>query len=276
MLSQLNAHERDSRVTFDEPTHTYSIDGDSTGYVSTTTFIHSLFSGFHADSVISKMMQSPKWPESKYFGLTRDEIKTAWEKNAASASSLGTAMHANIENFYNGKEHETESKEWSLFEAFRADYPNLEPWRSEMTIWSQELGIAGSIDMVYKDPEEEGAFLLYDWKRSKEIKMDNKWQKGTHPLTKGFHDCNFNHYSLQLAIYKKILQTYYGYKVNGTFLMILHPDQENYLRIETRDVDSIVDALFAERIKERASKSDAAEAEKEDVDSLPFKRQKIE
>ena len=49
-LSKLNVHERDSRIEFDEPTHVYTIDGDS-NYTSVTTWNHSHFEHFDADKV---------------------------------------------------------------------------------------------------------------------------------------------------------------------------------------------------------------------------------
>ena len=43
LLSQKNKHERDDRITFDENTHTYYVDGSSEGIVSVTTLIHHHF-----------------------------------------------------------------------------------------------------------------------------------------------------------------------------------------------------------------------------------------
>ena len=37
-LENKNKHERDERILFDEPTHTYTIDGDS-NYTSVTTVV---------------------------------------------------------------------------------------------------------------------------------------------------------------------------------------------------------------------------------------------
>lgn len=83
--------------------------------------------------------------------------------------------------------------------------------------------------------------------RSKEIKMENRWQKGTHELTRHLQDCNFYHYSLQLAIYKHILQNYYGLPVSQTFIVVLHPNQDKYIKIFTENVDQIVNELFETR-----------------------------
>lgn len=165
MLSAINAHPRDSRIQFDEPTHIYTIDGSSEDYISVTKLVHKCFEEFNADEVISKTMKSRNWPNSPWHGMSRQEIKDAWEKSGKEASDAGTLMHANIENFYNGEPYETESKEWKLFSMFREARPALKPFRSEMIVFDTDAKIAGSIDKIYHDPQNEGSFLIYDWVR---------------------------------------------------------------------------------------------------------------
>ena len=71
-LAKLNPHERDTRIVFDEGPHIYHIDGNSDGYMSVTTFNHSHFDHFDADKIITNMMSSKNWPQSKYYGQTPD------------------------------------------------------------------------------------------------------------------------------------------------------------------------------------------------------------
>ena len=40
-------------------------------------------------------------------------------------------------------------------------------------IWDKELKFAGSIDMVYENPD--GSLMIYDWKRSKAIKKTDNF-----------------------------------------------------------------------------------------------------
>ena len=116
-LAEKNPHERDSHITFDEGPHIYTIDGDSS-FTSVTSWNHSHFQHFDADKIISKMMASPKWPNSKYFGMTPSQIKKQWSDNGAKASAAGTKMHYDIECFYNDMDVEVEVDclEWQYFE----------------------------------------------------------------------------------------------------------------------------------------------------------------
>lgn len=248
LLKIKNSHERDSRISFVDSSHTYYIDGSSEGYISSTTLVHSFFPHFDADVIIKKMMASRNWSKSPYNGQSPEKIKKGWEVNRDKAATAGTAMHENIEMYYNNEPHEKDSKEFSMFSNFLNDFPNLEPYRTEWEIFDEVSNVAGSVDMLYKDPDNPGSLIIADWKRSKEIKMSNRWQKGTDSLTRHLEDCNFIHYSLQLALYKYILQTRYGQKITGTFLVILHPNQENYMKIDTLDMDNTISKIMNRRM----------------------------
>ena len=108
-LATINAHERDKYITFQEEGHKYTVDG-KTDYTSVTTWIHSLFENFNSDRVIENMMKSKNWPNNKYFGKTKEEIKAIWDCNRDVAASAGTRLHYDIECKYNGLEVENLKK----------------------------------------------------------------------------------------------------------------------------------------------------------------------
>jgi len=248
MLSLKNNHPRDKRIRFVEDSHTYYVDGSSEGYISSTTLVHKLFEKFDADKVISKMRKSYKWTSSPYYGMTDEEIKEKWNNNRDYAASSGTKMHENIENYYNKQEHSTEGKEFSLFKCFEDDHKDLKPYRSEWCVFDEEAKVSGSIDMVYEDPDDNSKLIIGDWKRSKEIKFENKWQKGISPHTRHLDDCNFVHYSLQLSIYKYILEKNYDKKISECFIVVLHPNQDSYNKYHIMDLSEEISSIFNERI----------------------------
>ena len=63
-------------------------------------------------------MKSNKWPQSEYYGMTKEEIKEAWKKNGSEASAAGTKLHADIEHYYNDDPRENESVEYQYFLKF--------------------------------------------------------------------------------------------------------------------------------------------------------------
>lgn len=246
-LSEKNKHERDERISFDEKTHTYYVDGSSDGIVSTTTLIHHHFPKFDADKVLKLM----KNKSEKYPGMTDEQIKNTWASNGKNASGNGTKMHKMIENFYNGiknDEEDEKSKEFQYFLSFNETIKDtFEPYRTEWSVFDGLIDLAGQIDMLYK--KKDGTFALYDWKRVKEIKKDNVYEKGLGKLNNLDH-CNYVHYSLQLNIYKRILETRYDISVSEMALVVLHPDNNNYILEKVKDMSKYIDIIFKERKEE--------------------------
>lgn len=253
-LSFKNRHPRDAKILIDEPTHVYTVNGSSKGIVSCTKFLHEFFPHFDADAVIKKMMSSPKWPQNKYYGKTAAQIKKEWNDNGAVASGAGTAMHLAIEQFLHGHPELIEpgvlkTPEWRYFMNFwREADGDLVPYRSEWEVWSEEHKLAGSIDMVFYRKSDD-SYVIYDWKRSKEIKTENNFGgKGFGPVAH-LDDCNYWHYTLQLNVYRWFLETFYGLKISDMYIMIFHPDNNDYERFQLERLDKEVDEMIAARLR---------------------------
>jgi ATP-dependent exoDNAse (exonuclease V) beta subunit len=227
-LSTKYPHERDSHITFDEGPHIYTIDGDSS-FMSVTTWNHKHFKPFDSDGIINRMMSSKNWCNSKYFGQTKEEIKAMWSANGQQSSAAGTKMHYDIECFYNNNAVENDSVEFSYFMKFHSNIPDLKPYRTEWMIYDKELKLAGSIDMIYENPD--GTLDICDWKRSKEIKKFNYWgNSATTECIEHLPDVNYWHYTLQLNTYKYLLEKNYKKTIKSMYLVCLHPNKPSYVK----------------------------------------------
>ena len=277
-LKQRHEHDRDKYLLFEEKWHKYTITNDpKSKYTSVTKIIHSLFPKFNPDLVIKKMMAGKNWNESnKYWGMTPEEIKAQWNNNSKSVSGAGTDLHFNIEQFMNQwlvdeqdafvdcdqemllecYEEDKEagecvinntSEEWNYFLKFVRDHLDFRPYRTEWMIYDEDLKIAGSIDMVYKNPD--GSLDIYDWKRAKEITSVNGFgETGIGGAVSHITHSNFWHYSLQLNVYKAIIERKYGLKVRNLVLVQLHPESptKNYKLFPCADLTDEVNDIFNE------------------------------
>lgn len=286
-LAIKNAHPRDPNIEFDPEPHIYTVNRDpSVKYTSVTTWNHHHFEAFDADTIITKMFRSKRWgPQNKYWGMTREQIKAAWEQNAAHASGAGTEMHYRIECFHNmvlpdaimlkvpdskptyrilldyyNTTYGTQapqsplSKEWEYFLSYVADHPDFVPYRTEWMVYHEELQLSGSIDMIYEN--SDGTLSIYDWKRAKEIKQDDSFGKtAITACIKHLPDTNYWHYTLQLNIYKMILETKYGKQIRDLCLVVLHPDNfnGNYLLYPVSTITKEIRALCKFRVKQLAA-----------------------
>jgi len=279
VLSRRNHHLRDANIQFFEKGHKYVILSEpDVKYTSVTTWNHTHFPKFDADSIIDTMMKSKGWKEGhRYWGLSAEQIKSLWNSNKDAVAGAGTDLHFEIECFMNDKRftyvyHHNDLYqiyiadnysnlnekpiEWIYFINFVRDFPDLKPYRTEWLIYHEDVKISGSIDMVYENPD--GTLSIYDWKRCKNITRVNNFNKFALPQTIcHLPDSNFWHYALQLNTYKVILQEKYNKIVKELFLVRLHPEAEekNYELIPVPDLTAEVNDLFAERKKQINSES---------------------
>jgi hypothetical protein len=229
-------------------------------------------------------------PGHKYWGQTAAEIKALWNSSGAAAAGSGTNLHEQIELFMNDsrfsfvythnellQEYNIAKKyiedatatatttatttasatatatatalEWDFFIQFVADHPHLKPYRTEWLIYHEDAKVAGSIDMVYENPD--GTLEIYDWKRCKDIIKVNDWNEtSTNPQLKHIPATNFWQYSLQLNLYKRILEDKYGKTVTKLCLVRLHPDaiDATYELLEVPFLLKEINDLFTEKI----------------------------
>lgn len=98
------------------------------------------------------------------------------------------------------------------------------PYRTEWCIYDEDLLLAGQLDMLFKHPD--GTYVLVDWKRAT-LKYTNEYERCSGVLAH-LDNCNFNLYSLQLYVYKAILEKRYGLPVSEMYMCVLHPDNADY------------------------------------------------
>tara|TARA_B100000282_G_scaffold289214_1_gene258713 strand:- start:1691 stop:2467 length:777 start_codon:yes stop_codon:yes gene_type:complete len=250
-LAKKNIHDRDNYITFDEGPHIYTVHGDSS-FTSVTTFIHSNFSHFDSESIVNKIVASNRWntdEKYKYYKKTKEEILKMWEDKRDHAAKAGTKLHYDIECYYNNCPNENDSVEYQYFKNFVKDFPDLIPYRTEWMVYYEEYKLSGSIDMIFEN--KDGTLQIYDWKRSEEFKYEDSFNNSTSSTDclKHLPDTNFWHYSLQLNMYKTIIEHKYGKKVTGLYLVRIHPDDayKNYERVQVPFLEKEINDLLEHR-----------------------------
>ena len=240
-LQNKNKHKRDKRIRFDKCPHIYYVD-EKPIKISVTKFVHEKFKAFNANKIATKVeIKNKNNEKSEYYGMNKSEILEKWEKNRVEASQQGTILHDSIEKYYNNEKVENDSIEYKYFLNFQQDYIDLEAYRTEWEIYYEEASLAGSIDMLYKN--SDGSYSIYDWKRTKKIEKNTMFEFGEKPLDH-FPNTNFWHYSLQLNTYKYILENKYDMVIKDMYLVVLHPNNDNYERIEVPQLQDDIDTLI--------------------------------
>lgn len=244
-----NRHIRDDDIKFESHSHKYTILDGTKSYVSVTSFVKTFFPVFNPESAIIKMKKSKNWNESnKYFNMTDDEIKTLWVNIGTEASAAGTGLHETIDKYLNSiLETEPDSIEWNMFRQFIDNFESKgiisEKYRSEWMIYDEESQICGTLDFIYKNTDD--TYTIVDWKRSKNI---------SEPRSLFINNSNYWIYTLQLNLYKYILEKNYGLKVSKLMIVQLHPENETYKIFSVPDKQYTIKGFVRDRRKKLLSK----------------------
>jgi hypothetical protein len=251
-LARLHPVERvDRRISFDEKSHTYHVDGKRVP-TSVTSVLKTVTNEetFDADGIISKNL--PGWrrkPHSEYgrmiCGLSdedaRVKIKHAW----SDANRLGTQLHLQLEAAMNDEPCnacEEISVEWDMVTTAlktAMDANGWMPYRSEFSVFYETDSpnadvnhgmcvCAGQLDALFKD--NRGEFVIVDLKRVKRPLEDVRPFGGRvcqKPLDKQWAN-EFVKYSLQQSLYCVMLEQQAGIVVDkaNRFLLQAHPTMD--------------------------------------------------
>lgn len=250
-LANLNAHDKDSNITFINDGHIYTVCYDNkndSSFLSVTTLIHKFINKFNTDIIINNIVNGKNFLIGPYAGMSKEQIKQKWSNDGIVSREKGTVLHYDIECKYNNIEVNNISLEYQYFLNFYNDNYNLKPYRTEWLIYSIKYKIAGSIDMTFM--REDGIIDIYDWKRIIKIETTSKYNKWLIPTyLQHLPDTNYWHYALQLNIYKYILVNEYGINVDGLYLVCLHPNNNNYKKIKLPNLQNEVYDILKEREK---------------------------
>lgn len=246
-FNDINRHERDGLIDFEESTHTYSMGGRV--FDSVTTVVERCFEQFDA-AYWAERKATPAKPVAA--------LIAEWEAKGRAARDLGTLMHSRIEHFYLGQpdpdDEVASDPTYARFLDFAAAR-RLYPFRTEWRIFDEDYALAGTLDFLERDPD--GNFEIWDWKRSSKL-IDrftgavvdyNRYGKtGFFPVA-SLPDTSYHHYALQVSIYRYILRHKYGIDVRAGHLGVFHPDYSTYYIIDLPYLEDEVKALLDSRIR---------------------------
>jgi hypothetical protein len=257
-------------IFLDEETHTYTVhnwtrdfygiphDGFPTSkrIVSGTGMNRKYFEEFDPDECLDKYYDNWQKPGSKsqYKGMSRVQVKEKWNKAGRDASALGTEMHERCE-FYYTKNDDTNwnTPEHELFLNFVKEVlPREKMAVCEMRLYSPLHRLCGSADIIAVGDDPRNVKIL-DYKRSK-----HSCQPDEHVFGKKYGNgacCrvpanSWGKYSVQLNLYRVMLQMAFGVKVESMTLVRLYPGLKNYELIDVPVNEEVIHQMLDERLKE--------------------------
>jgi len=216
----MNLRTHFDHISFNAEKHRY-FDKSGTRYKSSSSIINDYIPTFDTETIAKKVADRD--------GIPEDILKAQWRVKRDYSCAKGTDLHLYIEAFLNYDLELTPTtpiqNEINQFQAFWTNNKDrFEFLATELIVADDNLKIAGTIDGVIKN-RQSGKVYLIDWKTNNAITFSNDFESLEPPLQHLDH-CNFNKYSLQTSLYRRILESSIGLDVTGCLLVHFSPNRE--------------------------------------------------
>lgn len=241
-------------VTFYDEPHKYYHKKNE--LISVTTLIHKYQEEFN----------EIYWSEykSNELNISPFEIKRAWSFINRKGTIKGSAIHNYAENLFLNKKYEYPKdlilnefgfdpilKEYEItkkhVDNFYFNAQNkLIPIKTEFVLYDIENLVGGMLDMLFYNVKSK-EFQIWDYKTNKNFTQFNKNGNKLLYELDILDDCDLNIYSLQLGIYKYIIEKYIPIKLGKSYLAWFSHNNDNYKVIECKDLSYYVNIIMNKR-----------------------------
>lgn len=259
ILQKLNIF---SKIKFKEDTHEYFYLNDENKEVpfskSVTRFLSAYEVPFDQDFWAKHSAQKENVPV--------DVILDRWARKARISQVLGTALHARLEFLFNNKiysiDHEYVQKKCKhnkeeinevlelynelgkiIDDFYYKARANIIPVKLEMVIGDIDLDLAGCVDGLFWNVKDQ-ELQIFDWKSNAEFKTTNKYHNKLLKPFEQLDQCSLNIYSLQLSIYKYIIEKNTGLKIGKCWLVHFDRIKNDYKFYKCLDLTPEIKTIF--------------------------------
>lgn len=206
---------------------------------------------------------APKMAKStaKKTGQSVEEVLAEWDYKRDFASIKGTLVHNYAENFWQNKVfpydldkvvarfgedviRERYDECIRMFEDFYNEASkSLVPIASELVIGDKDLGVGGMVDQLFWN-QKFGELQIWDYKTNRQIRMHSEYRKRFSAPIAFIEECEYEAYSLQLNLYKYIIERNTNLKIGKLYLVWIHEENEKYQVIECKDYQDVIALMF--------------------------------
>jgi len=206
-------------IKFDEESHTYT-DSKGTNYTSATKWKNRFLPKIDWVAIAKESAEKT--------GEDYRDVQKRWKQAGDYASTLGTEVHLFMENLWLKKNYKFNNSLDKKFPEMRSDFEFRKercikifnslkncvvPIATELVINDSEFGICGTVDFLgYNQNTKE--FYIFDWKTSKKFETESFFSKELLEPFTHLRNVNTVEYSLQLSLYKYIIEKHTNIKIS--------------------------------------------------------------
>lgn len=246
-------HTNYNDVIFHDDTHEYFVNGKKC--ISVTTLIHQYENEFEEEY----------WAEKKAneFQLTTKEIIRAWRFINKKGIMKGSLVHQYGELLFQNKKFEypkeTVIKEFGfdpVYEEYKISISHLDkfhklaknkliPVKLEGIFYDEDSLIAGMADMLFYNITKN-EYQIWDYKTNKEFSSKSDF-KLKYPFN-NIDQCDLEIYSLQLYLYKFLIEKNTKIKIGDSYLVWLSHRNKNFEIIPVLNREKEVEMIYKKRL----------------------------
>jgi len=242
------------RITFQESTHSYYIDGAPTNSLSVTQLIKGYKPKFDQQQIAARVAKKRKCPI--------DVVLAEWELNNLYSTTLGSMLHKYIENFYANKRLGFEGDFNGLgcaerkkikanlpilvghFHNFYAKNRHLLCAKSEIVLGDFEGSkVCGMSDLLGYNTETD-KFEILDFKTNKRMERRSKWGDRLYTPFNNMYEGEVNEYTIQLNCYKYFIEKYTAIEIDKLKIVWLNALNEDFELIELENIQPQIKEVF--------------------------------
>jgi len=233
-----------NNIKFNAENHTYSLNG-TVFKESVTQWVKNFKEKFDKDF----------WSKykAKERGISQEEVLSEWDYiSKESTDEIGTPFHNYIQNLLEKNisviNYDIINPELikliilaqDFNEKIKGKYIHI---ASEVIVGDIDMDVAGSFDQLFYNVLND-TIELWDWKTSKVIELLSYKDKRMFYPFDNCLDCNFYHYSLQLNLYKYIIEKFTNIKIDVCRIANFNYINNEYKIYKCVDLQEQIKTLF--------------------------------
>ena len=227
-----------SDITFHENVHQYFIGSDQCN--SVTSIINTYKKDFEAEKMA--------FFYGRKHNMSQDDVLEMWDKQKTEAADTGTHVHKYLEMAISCKRYEDAhlipDEMMRPSENFMSMIKGkLIPVKSEVVIGYKPKLICGMLDQLFYNVKAD-ELQIWDYKTNKKFRTKSEYKNKMINGLEHLEECEMNTYSLQLGIYKKIIEKSTSIKLGDSYICWINRNKENPVIIKTNPLEDEVNLIW--------------------------------
>jgi hypothetical protein len=216
-----------TQIIFDPASHSYTYHGQS--LTSVSRIVSQLKPPFDREGIAAKTAAKR--------GVDMATILAEWDRARDVSMAKGTRVHEYIAQ----KLTDHLPAQADMFLALNEQLPEMDAFDKvwdhigpvvdvkaiEAVVGDAELGIAGTVDALLFSNDTD-LYHIWDWKTGGKFSIENRFQKLLPPFD-DLDDCDLNYYSLQLSLYRMIVERNTDRNLGDCYVVHLQPDGYSHI-----------------------------------------------